>query len=335
MHKHSVLLWGMMVLFSLNLPAQSLYVKTKEGKPILNRKQLIGSCLRSLHKDNSNQAAVAACNCQVDKLDRRFSAKQYKSFTKNGIVDLPGLLKEDPAVEKDIQECLTSTGQSMLLQADGFEEEFVKGCMENIQATTEKSLNPQRVEKFCRCQLDLIKTNKLTDAEIKTLENPNSMLFYEVMYKCGDPFQTENEEEKNWTSRARNDVKGPLADSVNVLNLGGMSFIKIKMGDETLVWLLDTGASDMLINKDMEEKLKKENMLSNYIGTGEYEMANGAVDTCRKYRLNNIQVGNYSIDNVVVAVTEKGKKIIAGKALLNKFANWELNNQKGLLILTK
>jgi predicted aspartyl protease len=111
----------------------------------------------------------------------------------------------------------------------------------------------------------------------------------------------------------------------------------MKTGSMVLFWLLDTGAADLLINKDMETTLKSEGVLTenNYLGPGVYEMANGMVDTCRKYRMNNIRIGEYSIDNIVVAVTDKGKKIIAGKSLLNKFSNWILDNKQNNLILMR
>ena len=64
-------------------------------------------------------------------------------------------------------------------------------------------------------------------------------------------------------------------------------------------------------------------------------MANGAIDTCRKYIMDNMQIGKFSINNVGVAVTDKGKRIIIGRALLNKFSNWLLDNKNNVLILNK
>jgi predicted aspartyl protease len=64
-------------------------------------------------------------------------------------------------------------------------------------------------------------------------------------------------------------------------------------------------------------------------------MANGTVDTCRRYRINNVQIGHFKVDNVIVSVSEKGKRIIVGKALLNKFRTWSLNNQQNTLVLSK
>jgi len=119
--------------------------------------------------------------------------------------------------------------------------------------------------------------------------------------------------------------------------MNGMTFLKIKTGSLVQFWLFDTGATDLLINSEMEQQLKKENILlqENYLGTGEYEMANGVIDTCRKYKIDNIRIGKYAVNNVTVAVTDKGKKIIVGKSLLNKFSSWMINNKEELLILTK
>jgi hypothetical protein len=64
-------------------------------------------------------------------------------------------------------------------------------------------------------------------------------------------------------------------------------------------------------------------------------MANGTIDTCRKYVVNNIRIGKFFVNNVTVAVTDKGKRIIAGKSLLNKFSTWILNNQNSTLVLSK
>jgi predicted aspartyl protease len=116
-----------------------------------------------------------------------------------------------------------------------------------------------------------------------------------------------------------------------------MTYVKIKIGSMIQVWLLDTGASDLLIGTELESALKKENIIneSNYLGTGEYELANGMIDTCRRYKVNNVQIGDFIIDNVLLAVTEKGKRIIVGKALLNKFRKWSLNNEENKLVLSK
>ena len=334
--KHRFPLLVTALFFALPVFGQtSIY--TKEGRAILNRKQLIVNCLRSLNKNQTDKTALAVCECQTDKLDRRFTSKQYRQYTRNGVIDLTGLVHEDSLLEKEFQACYTASGQTILLQAEGFENEFLEQCRKSIQNSTDKTLDAARVNSFCQCQLQMVKTKKLTDQEMNTLANPNSLLFFEMMYRCGDPFLTNDNNERNWTTAAARDVKGPTADTINTLTLNGMTYVKLKTGSLVQVWLFDTGASDLLINTETEATLKKENILgdANYLGIGEYEMANGTIDACRKYKINGVQIGNFTVDNVTVAVSEKAKRIIVGKTLLNKFRYWSLNNQENKLLLTK
>ena len=190
---------------------------------------------------------------------------------------------------------------------------------------------------FCNCQLKIVKNKKLSDTQINTLSNPNSLLSYEIMSTCGSPYLEKENTGGNWSGKMEQDIAGPVSDTLRILALDGMTYVKIKTGSLIQVWLLDTGASDLLINDEMETILRSENIITNanYLGIGEYEMANGMIDTCRKYLLNNIEIGKFSLNNIVMAVTTKGKRIIAGKALLNKFGSWILNNKNNTLILNR
>jgi len=337
MRKYALFLFYFVITLCQSSIAQGEYIRSKEGRPVLNRRQLIASCIRSLNKTSYDNTAVAICECQTDKLDRRFTNKQFQKYTHSGIIDVSALVKEDSLLAKIIDSCFINSGQTLLLQAEGFENEFIASCIKGIKTSTEKTLDSNRVKNFCSCRLELIKAKKISDAEMETLNNPNSLLFYEMMYKCGDPFVEMGASERNWNQNAEKDIKGPQTDTVKILTLNGMTYLKLKVGSMIQIWLLDTGASDMLINKDMEVTLRKENIITdaNYLGIGEYEMANGVIDTCRKYMVSNIQIGGFAVNNIIVAVTDKGKRIIAGKALLNKFSKWILNNRENTLILTR
>jgi hypothetical protein len=317
--------------------SQKNYIHTKEGTIIMNRKQLIASCLQGLHKDETDSLAVSICKCQVDQFDRHFTYKQYKKHMIDGSIDLQALVKEDSLLDKSIQECYTGTGKTVLLQAEGFEEQFMASCKQSILKSTEKKLDPDRLTAFCTCQLQMVKARKLSDAEMLTLSNPNSLLFYDVMYECGNPFDTKEDKAKEWNEKSTQDIAGPAVDTITILTLDGMTYVKVRLGSQVQVWLFDTGATDLLINTETEAALKKENVITaaGYLGIGEYEMADGMIDTCRRYLVSDLRIGQFSVNNVVVAVTEKGKKIIVGKALLNKFSSWMLNNSNNTLILRK
>ncbi len=317
--------------------AQRNFIYTREGTPILNRKQLENNCLNSLHKDRTDSTALYICRCQVAQLDGYFTARQYRQHNAGGVIDIGTMINEDSVLKARVHTCFTSTGVTTLITAESFEDQFMDQCKKNIYESTEKKPEEEKVDRFCRCQLEMVKTKKLTDAQLETLSNPNSLLFFETMYTCGDPFRTNEESDNHWRESYAADVSGPPADTIPIVNMYGMTYLKVKTGALTQIWLFDTGASDLLINTDMETELKKEGVITteNYLGTGQYEMANGVADTCRKYRIDNVQIGHYSLSNIVVAVTDKGKHIIVGKALLNKFGSWILDNKKNYLVLTK
>jgi hypothetical protein len=322
---------------SINSIGQQEFIHSKNGDPVLNRRQFIANCLKAFHKDKTDRTALSICQCQTDKLEKHFTNKQYRKYTFNNGIDLIGLLKEDSLFEKSFQACYTNSGKSILLQAEGFENEFISNCIKSVQRSSVKKLDIDQLTGFCRCQLGLVKANKISDVEMEEMKNPNSLLFFEMMYKCGNPFKEDLDEEKNWNQYVEKDILGPTIDTIKVLNLNGMTYLKVKIGNLSQVWLFDTGASDLLINTDMEQQLKLQNIItdSSYLGIGEYEMANGIIDTCRRYKIGSVQLGKFVLKNVIVAVTEKGKRIIVGKGLLNKFSNWTLSNKENTLILTK
>ena len=78
--------------------------------------------------------------CQTDTINCNFSYKQYSNFKNKGAIDLSGLIKTYPEVAEAIQQCYTNSGQTVLLQVQGFEEEFISNCAKNIQNASEKNL---------------------------------------------------------------------------------------------------------------------------------------------------------------------------------------------------
>lgn len=325
----------MFLIFRLSSFGQDTYIYTKEGQPILKRRQMINNCLKALNKDREDALALSVCECQVSLFDKRFSNKEFRKTSVNGIIDISILIKEDSVLQKELQYCFARSGQTNLLEAERSESDFIQSCIINIQNSSIKKLDSAKLQSFCSCQLDLIMTKKLSDNDLKTIGDPNSLLFYEVMYKCGNPFS--QTEQVNWNEFSSKTIIGPIADTVNILSLNGMTYLKVKIGSLVKIWLLDTGANDIMINKEMESALKKDNIIKeeNYLGIGEYELANGSIDSCRKYKVDGVQIGKYTIDNLVIAVSEKGKKIIIGKTLLNKFPRWILDNRENKLILFK
>jgi hypothetical protein len=317
---------------------KSNFIYTKGQDPILNRWRLKADCLRSLKADGANRVATNICDCYVNSLDGYFTKKEYQKFTTRGVVNIQGLINSDPVFKARIDSCYKGSGQTILLQAQSFTEESVNSCIDNIQKNSNKTLDSAKLKNFCSCQFELVKTKKLSDKEYDAVNDPNSLLFFEIMFKCGDPFAEDIAASlKNWTIHSIADITGPASDSIHVLNMNGMTFVKLKIGSFVQFWLFDTGASDLLISKEMEETLKAEGVITdkNYKGVKEYEMANGIIDTCRTYNIDGIRMGNYYLNNITIAASDKAKRNIVGKSLINKFSSWMLNNKNNTLILNK
>jgi hypothetical protein len=325
------------ITFPSLLKAQDDYILSKEGTRMFSKRDMVFNCLRSLNKDRSDPVALQVCECQVNAIDGYFSRSQYRKYTKNNITDLQAMIEGDSILNNRIQACFTASGRTVLMSAERSSQGYVADCIESVRNSTHKTLDSARLKNFCACQVELIKVKQLSDAELKTINDPNSLLFFELMHNCGNPFSSRELSGHEWAASAARDVRGPAADTISMLDVGGMSFVKLKIGSQVLVWMLDTGASEMLITKDMEETLTKENILSqdNYLGSEEFEMANGQVDTCRRYRVNNIRIGKFYLDNIVVSVSETAKRLLVGRSLLNKFSNWTLDNRTKTLVLSK
>jgi Aspartyl protease len=316
---------------------QEDYIYTADGKTITSRRDLISDCLLSLKKDKTNKAALSICNCQADKLNFYFSTQQLKKFTKKNVIDLAGMIDADSVKKKQVQDCFSNSNKTALLQAEGFKDDMIKDCMTNIQKGSKEKADTSHIRKFCECQVEFIKNKKVSDSDLDKLSNENSAIYYEIIYNCGLPFSVNPGENLNWNENLEKDISGPAVDTIKVLSFNGDTYLRIKIGTTSDIWLFDTGASGFLITKEMEKQLTTEKILTpaNYKGIGEYELANGAVDSCRKYIVNNIQIGKFKVNNITISVTDKGKKIIAGKNLFNKFKSLTLDNKNDLLILHK
>jgi len=100
--------------------------------------------------------------------------------------------------------------------------------------------------------------------------------------------------------------------------------------------LFDTGSSDLIINSDLERELLLNGSLTkeDYLGTEFYEMANNETVEARVVRLDNIKIGDYYVNNVVVAIIDNGS-LLCGLGLLNKFQKWNFEESSNVLSLYK
>ena len=97
------------------------------------------------------------------------------------------------------------------------------------------------------------------------------------------------------------DIAGPNIDSVQVISIMGMHKVRIKIGDEIRIWMIDSGASDLLIPDKSATELKAKKLFSelDFIGEGQYVLADSRLITCKSYKIDGLQIGNFKVNNVI------------------------------------
>jgi len=117
-----------------------------------------------------------------------------------------------------------------------------------------------------------------------------------------------------------------------------MKFIQVDFDVLEYQFLLDTGASTIVINKKILSELINNGIVSknNYLGKDNTELANGLVITCENWLIPEMKIGNQKIKNVNVSVVDSEKSLpLFGMDGLNKLNVLKLNLSENEIILNR
>ena len=105
-----------------------------------------------------------------------------------------------------------------------------------------------------------------------------------------------------------------------------MNFISIKIGGKSYKYLVDTGASDMVINTEMKDYLMQVGVLksSDFGQSRIYEIANGKKVRFKTATLNSIEISSNKFTNIPIAIGDNAS-LLLGMSFLDKF-HWRINN---------
>jgi clan AA aspartic protease (TIGR02281 family) len=125
--------------------------------------------------------------------------------------------------------------------------------------------------------------------------------------------------------------------NVKLTKEGGLYYLPVTIGNLTKNFILDSGASDVLISQEIEKKLidNKKITKSNYLSPSLYKIADGSIIECRRLLLPEIKIGNYIVKNVIASIISNGNTLLLGKSFLDKFQSWTIDNNKQILKLEK
>jgi hypothetical protein len=326
--------------YSISISAQDedKLIHSKDGKTLGYKKYLVSQCKNSYGATAENKLIEQICNCKINLLDRRYTNKEIRLYQKKykdrGI---SMLIEEDTALQRQFKECTKSYNDVLFLTIPANRQSFVSKCLGNLRMNNSKPINDTLGSLFCNCALEVMEKRKITMERFDELSDPSSLLYNEISYKCGSPFLEPSDFARDWQASNVNDIIGPPVDSVQVISVMGMHKIKITIGGITKVWMIDSGAADLLISEEYASELKKNGFISqvNYIGEGQYSLADGSIISCKRYKVDNLKIGRLVVNNVILAVSKDGKEFLVGKSLLNKFSEWSIDNKNNFLILKK
>ena len=133
------------------------------------------------------------------------------------------------------------------------------------------------------------------------------------------------------------DITGnAFSSEIVLIDYLGLGFkIKIDIDGITKYFLFDTGAADLIIDRDFERDLliNGSGNKDSYLGKNIYIMANNEEVEADMLKVNRLKLGDYMINNVIVAVIDEGG-MLCGKSLFDKFRTWKFyENDRKLVVL--
>ena len=152
-----------------------------------------------------------------------------------------------------------------------------------------------------------------------------------AMANDDDPFSS-----KNYKSNDVEVIGNSSNEKIKLLKQNGVYHIKISIGGLVESFVFDTGASDVLISKEMEKNLISRGLLkkTNYLKDGLYRIADGSIIKQRRLLIPKLKIGNFTLTNVEASVTDSNT-LLLGKSVLDKFKTWNVDNVTQTLELNK
>jgi clan AA aspartic protease (TIGR02281 family) len=105
----------------------------------------------------------------------------------------------------------------------------------------------------------------------------------------------------------------------------------------TIDFVVDSGASDITLPRDVYQTLVRSGTLTkaNFIGSAQFNIADGTAVQGLKFKLASLQVGNQVLTDVVASVMPSDAATpLLGLSFLSRFQSWTIDNNAGTFRLT-
>lgn len=308
---------------------------TSDSVAIAERADFMNSCTSAAAKktmeiDGLVVDADKYCGCVCDEVMPTFhSSDLYKAMNSGKLIEL--LLNDDnrsklmACVESnlEVQESYKFDNDSKLAK-----DLAVVSCVDEITKDTSGiAWTKDQATSYCQCAMDRLYAKGYTYKDLLEIEDENSIAFNEIAVPCVPEGITEEEDEVA-NEYELGDIKGRRSScKVPLIKaLDGSYKVKITIGKSSKYFLFDTGASDMMIDSTTFNNMKENGDLkgAKLAGTNTYIMADDSEMEAKLYEIDNVKIGKFKVNNVIIAVSQSGSPI-CGTSFLDKFKNWKFN----------
>lgn len=335
----------------------TLYFAT--GKTMGGKREMIKGCAGELAQHGTSTNATYTCTCMLEAMARHYSYEQFAASMQNGEMGgelMLDALKPTSPANADVMACLTTYLQSnrdsltpgndkKFVDTEGHSEEYISGLEIGFLSTCESAASGNKdiaesgmdVTQYCTCVFAKLKNEGITMGQMRLLQDPTSGLYVSIIQPCLTAALQAGDAAKGKTKQL-DIVGGKATEKVPLVSLAGLHNVKVVIGKVEKYFILDSGASETFISAALEEELLKDGAINkdDYLSSRKFLMANGEYVTCRRVKVHGIVLGNYTINNVAVAINEKSNSLLLlGKTVLNKFRDWSIDNKTDKLVLNR
>lgn len=318
-------------------------VVTLDGIDLGDRSELIDACVEGIGSEMITAEGMSIssrriCTCIVDSIFTRMTATQLEEMLETG--------EADEFLYLYLEELMACAGDDIQVADDYvFSNEnvnsqtrdiAVKVCAEAMMESAKEDGLPitrSQADEFCTCAMDKMLAAGYQYADLQKMEEQDGAVFNEVLLACLEPLLGTGGLSSNVYNPS--DIAGRGAyTEVKLLNFASVGR-KIKMTFDGVekYFLFDTGASEVIISTELERQLLLKGAITEeqYLGVTTFQLADGTMVEARVVSLNNVRIGDYTVNNLVVAILDQGG-MLCGMGLLNKFKKWEIKGDNTLIL---
>lgn len=212
-------------------------------------------------------------------------------------------------------------------------EGFVKACVREIDDLSDVSVSFSEMEEYCDCIYYEMLENGEQDKDLSDYVDPNSVLTIESAAECGH-LLTGGEEITFWN--AASGVNACAAEvRIPLIIINGGFYAKVQTQSESRYLLVDSGASEILINREWASELVQLGLINGgSLGVEYFVTADGSDMAVEKMVVKELNIGGCSYENFTVGVADEGGMLL-GMGFLGLFDSWEIDRGEKVLILRR